>query len=264
MEQLKQQLVGTTIPRFFYDTPTQPQADFYALCDDDQPLLLVFLPNYGHPISRAYLPRYAQTLGALHSGRLACVVRSAPATIAKSLEGEFPFPLLCDPEGTLYDHFGVQRTASRLVWSITAGRIFREAKKQGYRLEKGVDQQLPLTLAVGRGGLVLFAHYGQSLTDMPEDCAAAEKVCSRLMAPVAAGAEGKKTAASAPPEQQPDPAADSDVMFPGRPLPTHAQAPVRRPPADDEDRTQPIDLGLTRPEAAPADEDLSTPLRPEP
>ena len=175
-------LTGTQIPRFSYDTPTQAQRDFYALCDDDRPLLLVFLPNYGHPISRVYLQRYCRTLAALQSGRLACVVRSRPQSIAPSLTGEYPFPLICDVDGVLYGHFGVEKTNSRLHWSFSAAKILRDARRQGYTPDPDAGQLLPLTMVVGREGQVLYAYHGRSLTDMPEDCRAMEKVCSRLLA----------------------------------------------------------------------------------
>ena len=37
-------LVGTSIPRFTFDTPTRPGNDFYALCEGEQPLVMIFLP----------------------------------------------------------------------------------------------------------------------------------------------------------------------------------------------------------------------------
>lgn len=251
-------LTGRVIPRFTYDTPTRPQADFYDLCDDDKPLVLVFLPNYGHPVSRVYLTNYVDTLDMLKSGRLACVVRSNPRTIAQSLTGEFPFPLICDAQGVLYDYFEVEKTTSRLNWSFAAAKIFRAAKKQGYVMQKNGEQQLPLTLVVGRGGQVLFSHYGESLTDLPEDCIAVESVCKHLLAAIQQGgvaaaadtaawpeeeedlatalAEGN--AADAAPEQDaPDLTADDhDVMFPGVDRP--AQDPML-----DTDHTGQIDLG---------------------
>lgn len=274
-------LTGTTIPHFTYDTPTQPQADFYALCDDDRPLILVFLPNYGHPISRVYLTQYCETLDRLRAGRLACVVRSAPQKIAKTLRDEYPFTLICDAAGALYEHFGVEQTTSRFAWSLAAARIFREAKRQGYVLEKGAAQQLPLTLVVGRGGKVLFSHYGLSLTDMPENCAAMEKVCCHVLGGPQGSAEAalRQDAAAQDaaeredlpaaldadglPLQAPaDSSAPGDVLFPGQPLP---KPPVEQETA--EDHTQPIDLGAWRGETPAAEQeetdDLSTPLSPE-
>ena len=42
-------LVGTSIPRFTYDTPTVPGNDFYALCEGTRPLCMIFLPGFDHP-----------------------------------------------------------------------------------------------------------------------------------------------------------------------------------------------------------------------
>ena len=260
----QEKLAGTVIPRFTYDTPTHPQADFYALCGDDRPLVMVFLPNYGHPISRVYLTRYCETLGSLRSARLACVVRSDPAKIAQNLEEDYPFTLICDAQGVLYEHFHVQQTTNPFVWSVASARIFREARRLGYSAEKGTAQQLPLTLVVGREGKVLFDHYGQSLTDMPEDCAAMEKVCAHLLAaggPLPPAPDGGEK--GVPAQAPADCTGNEDVLFPGRPLPVEKP---EQPQADD--HTQPIDLGAWTGAASAApdeaeDDDLSTPLTPE-
>jgi len=174
-------LTGTVIPRFTYDSPGVPEKDFYALCNHELPLVLVFLPNFGHPISRVYLARYVEGFARLHSGRLACVVRSEPQRIQQLLGGQtLPFELICDAEGVLYQHFGVQATTNVLHGTFASHRIFRRAKADGYRPAKGEAQMLPLTMVVGQNGQVLYAHHGQSLTDLPEDCDALEQVCSRL------------------------------------------------------------------------------------
>ena len=55
-------LVGTSIPRFTYDTPTVPGNDFYTLCEGEHPLCMIFLPGFDHPVSREYITRYLKTL----------------------------------------------------------------------------------------------------------------------------------------------------------------------------------------------------------
>ena len=50
-------LVGTSIPRFTYDTPTVPGNDFYTLCEGEHPLCMIFLPGFDHPVSREYITR---------------------------------------------------------------------------------------------------------------------------------------------------------------------------------------------------------------
>ena len=51
-------LIGTSIPRFTYYTPTTPGNDFYALCAGPHPLCMIFLPGFDHPVSREYITRY--------------------------------------------------------------------------------------------------------------------------------------------------------------------------------------------------------------
>ena len=69
-------LVGTSIPRFTFDTSTTPGNDFYALCAGTEPLCMIFLPGFDHPVTREYITRYLRTLPALKGVRLSCVVRS--------------------------------------------------------------------------------------------------------------------------------------------------------------------------------------------
>ena len=89
-------LVGTSIPRFTFDTPTTPGNDFYALCAGTEPLCMIFLPGFDHPVTREYLTRYLKTLPRLRGARLACVVRTAPRACAgqksSSSEARVPVP----------------------------------------------------------------------------------------------------------------------------------------------------------------------------
>ena len=59
-------LVGTSIPRFTYDTPAVPGNGFYALCEGEHPLCMIFLPGFDHPVSREYITRYLKTLPQLY------------------------------------------------------------------------------------------------------------------------------------------------------------------------------------------------------
>ena len=125
---------GDQIPRFTYDSPYRPQLPFYDLLDADTPLFVVFMRNFGHPITRHYVMEYIQDKDKLTSARLACVVRTDPHVIAGAIpEEQMPFSLICDAEGVLYEHFCVPSTTS---WfrshSLTALRILKEARKMGY------------------------------------------------------------------------------------------------------------------------------------
>ena len=101
--------------------------------------------------------------------------------MAKATHGsDFPFPVICDGPGVLYGYLGVEQTRGLLSWSFAAQRIYKAAKEQGYRYNSNAPQQLPLTLILDRDGTVLFCHYGASLTDVPEDCAAIQSLLEEM------------------------------------------------------------------------------------
>lgn len=174
--------VGDKLPFFLYDTPYSAKNRFRDLLNRRAPLVLVFMANFGHPITRTFAGRYAETYSALHDGGFALVVRSRADKLARSIGPDtLPYPLLCDAAGVLYEHLNIPTSKSTLMsYSLEGWRILREAKKQGYHPVKGAEQQLPLTLILDRDGTVLFCHYGASLTDVPEDCAAIQSLLEEL------------------------------------------------------------------------------------
>lgn len=174
--------VGDKLPFFLYDTPYSARNRFRDLLAAKSPLVLVFMANFGHPITRTFAGRYAQTYSALRDGSMALVVRSRADKLSTSIGPDtLPYPLLCDADGVLYEFLDIPQNSSTLMtYSLEGWRILREAKKQGYRAAKGSAQQLPLTLILDADGTVLFCHYGASLTDVPEDCAAMQSLLEEL------------------------------------------------------------------------------------
>ena len=174
--------VGEKLPFFLYDTPYSAQNRLRDLLAAKSPLVLLFMANFGHPITRTFANRYAETFGALRDGALALVVRSRADKLARSIGPDtLPYPLMCDADGVLYDYLDIPQSASPLMtYSLEAWRILRDAKKQGFRAAKGASYQLPLTLILDRDGTVLFCHYGASLTDVPEDCASIQSLLEEL------------------------------------------------------------------------------------
>ena len=186
------------MPEFTYDTPYAEKNDFYQLLEDDRPLFVLFLRNMGHPLTRHYILRYAETRSQLRDARLAVVVRSRPESIARNFpEGSLPCTVLCDAEGALYDYAGVQMEPSRFrAYSLEGLHILKDAAKAGFEEDKNAPQQLPLTLLLGREGEVLMAQYGTSITDQPASCGAMQdimdarrKLLAKLDAPAAPAEE---------------------------------------------------------------------------
>ena len=173
---------GDKLPFFRYDTPYSAQNRFRDLLAAQAPLVLVFMNNFGHPVTRTFAERYARTYRRLYSGGFALVVRSRADKLARSIgPGTLPYPLLCDADGVLYDLLDIpQRSGGLTSYSLEAWQILRQAKKNGYRPPKDAVLDLPLTLILDADGTVLFCHYGSSLTDVPEDCEAMQALLEDL------------------------------------------------------------------------------------
>ena len=245
---------GDALPTFRYDAPyaaQQPIAELYS----EVPAVIVFLSNFGHPVTRQIVQNYLMDHEQLSGCRLACVVRSRHESVAQALQGhELPFTMICDAEGALYEHFEIPQETSPLRYaSLQAAAILLRAKKEGYNPEKGQPQQLPLTLVVSTEGKILFAHYGKSLTDLPENCAAISTLAAQAV--VADQPEEEEKAGY---EGYQEPAADDFAMAaPAAPQQEETlseQAPEEEPPQPEE---QP------EPDAA-AEEETEPETEPEP
>ena len=173
---------GDKLPFFLYDTPYSAQNRFRDLLAESAPLVLVFMNNFGYPVTRTFAERDADTYDGLRSGGFAMVVRSRADKLAASIGPDtLPFPLLCDADGVLYDLLDIpQRSGALTAYSLEAWQILREAKRNGYKAPKNNLLELPLTLILDVDGTVLFAHYGSSLTDVPEDCDAMQALLEEL------------------------------------------------------------------------------------
>lgn len=226
---------GDVIPEFRFDTPYRPQQSFYELLEGEKPVFLVFLRNFGHPLTRNYIMEYIKSAGSLRSARLVCVVQTRPQTISRAIpEGAMPYELMCDAEGVLYRFFAVPSEKSRMkCFSLKAMKIINEAKKQGFHPQPGEAWQLPLTLLVGPAGRVLLAHYGATLTDLPEDCAAMEELAADLLP--ALPAEWLAAAPAAPVADSFSAAFGAAAAAPAEPVQAAPEEPApAAPQADDE------------------------------
>ena len=145
----KQIKTGEKLPFFKYDTPYSAANSFRQLLAEHAPLVLVFMSNFGHPITRTFVGRYAATYDELTGGSLALVVRSRADRLARSVGPDtLPYPLLCDADGVLYDLLDIPtRSGALSTYSLEAWQIMRDAKRRGYHSPANGQQQLPLTLA---------------------------------------------------------------------------------------------------------------------
>ena len=150
----KQIKAGEKLPFFKYDTPYSAANSFRQLLAEHAPLVLVFMSNFGHPITRTFVGRYAATYDELTGGSLALVVRSRADRLARSVGPDtLPYPLLCDADGVLYDLLDIPtRSGALSTYSLEAWQIMRDAKRLGYHSPAYGQQQLPLTLVLDKDG----------------------------------------------------------------------------------------------------------------
>ena len=108
--------VGDRLPFFRYDTPYSAQNRFRDLLAAKAPLVLVFMNNFGHPVTRTFAERYARSFQGLRSGGFAMVVRSRADKLARSIGPHtLPYPLLCDADGVWYDLLDIPERSSALT-----------------------------------------------------------------------------------------------------------------------------------------------------
>ncbi len=175
-------LVGTSIPRFTFDTPTTPGNDFYALCAGTEPLCMIFLPGFDHPVTREYLTRYLKTLPRLRVCGWPAWCAQPPAQRPRLHRGKsFPSPSSAMRRGCCTAIWGWSRPADFLSWSFSAQRIYKSARDAGYHYDRNAPQILPMTLIVGHEGKILFTHSGRSQTDLPEDCIAIRELAREVV-----------------------------------------------------------------------------------
>lgn len=253
---------GDKLPFFRYDTPFAAQQHFGELVAAHPPLTLVFMSNFGHPVTRVFAERYAQTYPALRDGSFAMVVRSQPEKLAPSLPPDaLPFPLICDAEGALYELLCIpQRSGTLMTCSLDGWKILRDARRRGYQPPKNAPQQLPLTLILNGEGEVQFCHYGASITDVPADCAAVQQILEALDLTAASTAEvvdvpyaDDPTAADAPPPETETPEAAEETGQTGEAEPqgTQAQAAPQETPAPLPQEEEPAFIASAAPPAPP-------------
>ncbi len=202
---------GDKLPFFQYDTPYSAANSFRRLLAERSPLVLVFMSNFGHPVTRTFVSRYSHTRHELTGGGFAMVVRSHPEKLAANIgPGTLPFPLLCDADGVLYELLDIPtRSGFWRTCSLEAWQILKKARRQGYSAPAGAPQQMPLTLILDTDGTVLFCHYGSSLTDVPEDCGAMQSLLDELDLLPNGDAEEEAEAAPARPAPRPAPGGSS-------------------------------------------------------
>ena len=98
-------------------------------------------------------------LAELADASVAVVTFAAPERLAAYRRHlALPFPVLTDPDRTLYRLLGAERGSNRQVWSVATLRLYARLLRKGRRLRRPTEDvnQLGADVVVGRDGVVRY------------------------------------------------------------------------------------------------------------
>lgn len=165
--------VGNSFPDFLFSTPYRKNIKLSEAVTGDK-TALVFLRYYGCPVCQYDMVQYAEHYDKIKAagGKLLVVLQSDPELLRQELRSEtvFPFEIICDPSESLYREFEILPAAGKL--KMTGPKtMFKIAQVQaaGYKhgRSEGEELQLPAAFVLNPDLSVTYAHYAQSVDDIP-------------------------------------------------------------------------------------------------
>ena len=166
---------GEKLDNFEFDTPFKPGLRMKDAAERvNGRTALLFLRYFGCTLCQLDIHRLAAGYEevAATGGQVLVVLQSRPQTIAAQVKPEdLPFDIICDPEGKLYEKYGIAPAESMeaMVDPHTMEKI-QEAQEEGLQHGEyeGNELQLPAVAVVERDLTVTYAHYGTSAGDVPD------------------------------------------------------------------------------------------------
>ena len=167
--------LGQIMPDFEYVTPFSQGHTLAETAAAAPKTTLIFLRYWGCPLCQYDIHLLSQAHADItaNSGQLFVVLQSDPAGLAEQLGSpdKLPFSIICDPDQKLYKEFAIDPAASmaKMADLKMVGKIIK-ATKLGFKhgTYEGDEQQLPAAFVVDSACRILYAHYAQSVSDMPD------------------------------------------------------------------------------------------------
>ena len=162
---------GMAVPDFRYDTIDKRAVDFRPNTNGQRGALF-FLRYVGCPVCQLKLAQLTKDHDLFHGAglRVFAVLQSNPSTVAEALSGrQLPFTIICDPDGEIFERFGVAPGNLLTYLAPSALRESRRASREGFRHGKreGNEMQLPAVFVTTEKGLIEYAYYGATIADVP-------------------------------------------------------------------------------------------------
>ena len=163
--------IGSKAPDFKFRTPWDSEINFYGAAGN-HPVILIFLRYYGCPVCQMEMANIKREIDQAEKkgARVFVVLQSAPETIASLIKrNDFPFMIICDPQERVFRFYGVRSGGmirylhpAGLTAAIKAiGRGFKHGKFEGR------ETQLPAAFAITADKVIMYAHYGKNIGDIP-------------------------------------------------------------------------------------------------
>lgn len=169
--------VGEKIADFSYENAYEKHDSFLASVKT--PTILLFSRYYACPLCQAVMAEYKKAWPQLKEKNIDLrIVLQSPQTSVAPSAGQFPFELICDSKAELYDKFNVFE-ADDVAHFIdkkfvqASGGSLRDLAmalytEQGGQQSEGREYQVPAVFLLDTDGMILYSHYGQSVSDLPE------------------------------------------------------------------------------------------------
>lgn len=167
--------VNDLMPDFPFATPYAQGLSLAAEAAKAPKTALMFLRYYGCTLCQYDIQQMVAHYDEITAGggQLFVVLQSDPEKLHSKLgdPSPLPFSIICDPAQTLYQRFGIE-AAEDLKAVITPKDMEKIQTARASGLShgdyEGNEQQLPAAFVIGSDCRILYAHYAQTLTDIPD------------------------------------------------------------------------------------------------
>lgn len=162
---------GNQVSNFKFDTASQSNLDFHQQTKGKK-TIISFLRYNGCPVCKMEMAEYKRNHHLLDgkNTQLFVVLQSTQELMKKNGgETNFPFTIICDPKGVLFDAFGVE--ANLLKFLNPKGIIaLTKATFKGHMHGKfeGKETQMPATFIIDENKNISLSHYGKDIADVPQ------------------------------------------------------------------------------------------------
>lgn len=159
------------LPDFKFNSVYENQKSIHE--EIDRPTFLVFLRYYGCTLCQLDIHNFIQDYEKIvqAGAKMILVLQSEQGHLQEQLkEKGLPFEVICDDKQELYDMFGIQPALKqeRMI-NLEAIQKLGVAQSMGFEHGKyeGNELQLPATFLIDENKMVVKAHYGANVGDVP-------------------------------------------------------------------------------------------------